>query len=487
MITIRNKKTGEVKQIEETQLGDFGLTPSVKSNLMMPTTETPAQVQTTQPKTPKITFDQIYKMSLDPNVKTSTYNKFKALYDLQKEEEKANKKEVLGTEAQKTEGLVKSGVRALEVVREEYQKDPSLVLKQKIPGKYFSRKFDAALFNSVDTLLRLRTGATAPPSEVRNYMRSFGPVFGDRPEDVQFKLNQLQADLLDAGGKAEEFKKISITPAEGKKTSPIGQIGEVLFPNVTKSVDIIKNTPQIISKSIEEIKQKGPLGKPSPELRKLMGGTGEVTGNTLIDTFNDARKMTNTQVGAGAELATVLSSVKGVKNLFSGGVKNPVTKASEQRILEAATKDAEGVVLKNKEIIQKTLEKINGAKNLGAKDKKKATEFLLENFKKKGGRGIQESVGDFMNADAFTKGGTKIKGPKGLYNYSLRETYKELWQKQAPGVLENTEKMRKWFGFVKSAKGTAGLLGATAGGIAGATYLFNLFSGKGGGYSGGGE
>ena len=94
--------------------------------------------------------------------------------------------------------LAKAGKRGLATVKQELKKDPNVVVKQLIPGTYLSRQFDSGLFRTIEALLRLRTGAAAPESEVRRYMKQIGPRFGDSPEVIQTKLNDLEAAFNDA-------------------------------------------------------------------------------------------------------------------------------------------------------------------------------------------------------------------------------------------------------------------------------------------------
>lgn len=94
--------------------------------------------------------------------------------------------------------LAKAGERGLKVVRSELKKDPNVVIKQLVPGTYLSRQFDSALFRTVEALLRLRTGAAAPETEVRRYMKQVGPRFGDSKEVIETKLNDLEFAFQDA-------------------------------------------------------------------------------------------------------------------------------------------------------------------------------------------------------------------------------------------------------------------------------------------------
>lgn len=100
--------------------------------------------------------------------------------------------------AAQRQDLGKQGLRSLKVVKAELRKDPNVVVKQLVPGTYLSRQFDSALQRTVEVLLRLRTGASAPETEVRRYMNQLGPRFGDSPEVIKTKLEDLELALQDA-------------------------------------------------------------------------------------------------------------------------------------------------------------------------------------------------------------------------------------------------------------------------------------------------
>lgn len=101
----------------------------------------------------------------------------------------------VGKTTAKDYGLAKSGLKNVKDVRKLYEEDPSVLTKQLIPGQFASRKFDSAVYDAADTLLRLRTGAQANPSEIRGYMKKIAPTFGDSPDVVNYKLAKLESDL----------------------------------------------------------------------------------------------------------------------------------------------------------------------------------------------------------------------------------------------------------------------------------------------------
>lgn len=141
---------------------------------------------------------------------------------------KPTAKEGTGVEVEKLRNLGESGLRTLGQVKSIYESDPTVLTKQKIPGKFFSRSFDNALFNTVDALLRIRTGAAAPEEEVRRYMASLGPNFGDSTEVVEQKLNNLSADLANAAKK--ENAGVSLSPIPQGSMQGVGELLDFLVP-----------------------------------------------------------------------------------------------------------------------------------------------------------------------------------------------------------------------------------------------------------------
>lgn len=117
----------------------------------------------------------------------------KAAYDLISGGAGANKPEPV-TEIQR-KSLAKSGMQNLKIVDQELSKDKNVLTKQLLPGTYLSRRFDSALFRTVEALLRVRTGSAAPEQEVRRYMAQFGPKFGDSPSVAKEKLDLLKDEF----------------------------------------------------------------------------------------------------------------------------------------------------------------------------------------------------------------------------------------------------------------------------------------------------
>lgn len=104
----------------------------------------------------------------------------------------------LSTSAANVKSLAQSGTRGLEEAMAIYEKDPNVLTKQLLPGKFASRKFDSAIYRTVEAILRARSGAAVPEQEVRRYMTKLAPVWGDNAEAVAFKFRQLQQDFIDS-------------------------------------------------------------------------------------------------------------------------------------------------------------------------------------------------------------------------------------------------------------------------------------------------
>lgn len=123
----------------------------------------------------------------------------------------SNKKQSQG--AMQAENLAKSGLRNYNIVVDELNKDPNVVIKQLIPGQYATRQFDSALFRTVEALLRIRTGQAAPETEVRRYMAQWGPRYGDSKSVIQTKLKALHDDFTDAYNNAIHNNGDNSTPS----------------------------------------------------------------------------------------------------------------------------------------------------------------------------------------------------------------------------------------------------------------------------------
>lgn len=122
-------------------------------------------------------------------------------------------------------GLAQSGSEALQNLSQLLQTDPSVVSRSATPGRSLpiaggfisnaagTGDFDAIGYNIADTILRLRTGATANESEVRKLQSQIMPRAGDSPQTIQTKMKQIDSifrNVLDlasqssAGGSFED-------------------------------------------------------------------------------------------------------------------------------------------------------------------------------------------------------------------------------------------------------------------------------------------
>lgn len=180
IVTLVNKKSGDTVQVPRRELPKYG-----KPVTYTPKFNTVQKLMGGGVAPGDIPSDPIVQAALAQQVEQGSYK------PPQKPESAA---------IQKMKDLGTSGMRAVNDVESIYTKDPSVVIKQLIPGHFASRKFDSALFQAVDALLRLRTGAVAPVSEVKKYMSAYGPTFGDSKEDAMYKIQSLRQNLRDAAG-----------------------------------------------------------------------------------------------------------------------------------------------------------------------------------------------------------------------------------------------------------------------------------------------
>ncbi len=101
-------------------------------------------------------------------------------------------------------GLAQSGANSLTQLKQLLQQDPNVLTASMTPGRKLpivggfisnaagTGEFDAIGYNIADSLLRLRTGATANEGEVRNLQSQIMPRAGDSQATIARKFQQLE-------------------------------------------------------------------------------------------------------------------------------------------------------------------------------------------------------------------------------------------------------------------------------------------------------
>ena len=100
--------------------------------------------------------------------------------------------------------------KTFEQVEQLLAEDPTKMLKNVIPGKLGARDYDSAAFRAVEGLLRARSGAAIPESEVRRYMNANLPKIGDSKEEMKFKLEAFRKDLEDIALSSGSFDAATV-------------------------------------------------------------------------------------------------------------------------------------------------------------------------------------------------------------------------------------------------------------------------------------
>lgn len=104
--------------------------------------------------------------------------------------------------------LANSGLRALNEIEQIMARDPNIILKSSIPGQIGARDYSSAATRAVEGLLRARSGAAIPESEVRRYMQANLPRLGDSQEAINAKLSAFRRDLEEvasSGGATPQY------------------------------------------------------------------------------------------------------------------------------------------------------------------------------------------------------------------------------------------------------------------------------------------
>lgn len=152
--------------------------------------------QAQQGKTPsKEEFQMLMVQDLQSNA-GKNISKIKSVYDVLYPE--GAKDKGVPNAVKVRQDLSKAGLRAQADVVEMFNNDPNIVIKGRVTGGLLSSKYESAISRAVEGLLRARSGAAVPDSEVRKYIRDYGPRIRDTKETALYKLEQLRLDLQDA-------------------------------------------------------------------------------------------------------------------------------------------------------------------------------------------------------------------------------------------------------------------------------------------------
>jgi hypothetical protein len=126
-------------------------------------------------------------------------------------------------------GLAQSGASAVTKLKTLLQDDSGVLNRSATPGRTLpivggfvsnaakTGDFDAIGYNIADTILRLRTGATANESEVKKLQSQIMPRAGDSPQTIQTKLTQIDEIFSNVINLAKK-------PSTGTDLSDISQL-----------------------------------------------------------------------------------------------------------------------------------------------------------------------------------------------------------------------------------------------------------------------
>lgn len=156
----------------------------------------------------------------------------------------AEEKTYTGADATRI-AAAKTGIAAVERAREVLDKPggnlklfgaTTTILPEKVGDiTPFGRGLESDLFDAVDIILRQRTGAQAPETEVRRYLKQKGPRLSDTKEVKEQKLNAIRDELMttlevmgadkEVAGMLEDSKKKE-GEAPGVDTVQVDEMGE---------------------------------------------------------------------------------------------------------------------------------------------------------------------------------------------------------------------------------------------------------------------
>ncbi len=457
MITIRNKKTGEVKQVEENQLNQFGLGPAPQPSSTFAGLA-PTQSTTPTPTTstaPKITLDQLYKMSLDPKIKPTVYNRFKALYDLQNEEKKLDKlssDEVKAKEDKdKAEGLK---MQAIDVVDELLARDTGAITGLKNPIKSLTGEnaLTQNLFDQIKSILSLENvkflkGQGSVSDAERDLLAKSASSLNTNLRNEDFYNELLKIKGILSGKKIEKVKSKSVL--ESKAIPAIGSTiggltGAILGPaGAIAGAGIGYAGADAARKSLLDLTGK----------RKLQGtenlkDVGQTLGESALAAGTAA-----VGEGIGAVAGKAIPAIKSaiapkaatmsVDELLSGVTKSEAgKKVREQAIKEASSLGKKVDGTKVFKVIEKQLK---SAKATATPQEAKQLDELVKSANKYwNGKSINPTTAKtrWDNAmSSFKQSGQRGDTIKSVYDGAIRDGVRKELERVAPGFEKGTKQI----------------------------------------------
>lgn len=257
MVTIRNKRTGETKQIPATQAQDFGIDPeeAFKRVVAQQKLSNLEQGLPAEPKEDEATSGDVAKL------RGSTKSGLESLNRVQPKIEEGGLKRTLQLFGARSGNL-------------------PFGLPDITP---FGRSIEADLENVADVILRFRTGAQANEQEISKFVRAFAPAVTDSQEVREQKLNTLRTELEEVassvGLEVDDLLQNEKKNDLGLETSEDKDIG---FKNVEPGADL--GVVNSLDETPPELKEEGildDLTSPSTLLSTAGDLAGEVVGVPL--------------------------------------------------------------------------------------------------------------------------------------------------------------------------------------------------------------
>ena len=202
-------------QKEDNNIQNYGGQDNTQGNFnhqnIIPSTETPQTQNFITGRSPEEHY-QAYQRAIQAGDKNGAAQIYKAYTDetAYQKGQGGSAKPLSSTQINQV-NLAKSGIRGLNTAEQilglrnasgneipDAKVDMNVIAKQAlIPGKLGSRDYDAATFATTEAILRARSGAAVPETEVKRYSAKFFPQLGDSPAVVKQKITELRNILND--------------------------------------------------------------------------------------------------------------------------------------------------------------------------------------------------------------------------------------------------------------------------------------------------
>lgn len=508
---IRNKLTGEIREVADTELSNYGLQQPSMPSIPQPSLPSPVEVQ---PEDEQTKFQKMIRSAPDKKSADAIAESFKRDFGYGIFEDKP-KPTPLTEPQQAKEDVKKLGVDALNALNNKDIKTgmiggPLEQFKSKFSmGDQDTLDFNAKIGQMKAAIAKARAGTSFTPNEEK-LLNSYTPVVGDSKQQLETKLKGLVSfygGIVPEGiDKPKDKKNTADTLGDIPIVGPILStvVGATTGSSINKNLPKVEKTLGSIQEEsrnlinqakneLDPVKKKELLDKSRALDQAGDKISTEFSGvvNDLTPEFATNKQSPNSKVDklkaygpqsikTGVAVGEVIGTAQLVNTLYNA--TKSLTGQSAKKVISGMINkkqllgDARKVAAKAVDVPIDTSDLVSAGRNYVVDDpmsQKIASKVLTQL------EGKSLSVEELLRKQmvwnkAYTSAGRVGNSSKaGLYN-ALEQQAKKIMLEKAPEVAKYTELLAKQYGWDKAMKMVFSRVGGAAAGIGTGIVLGNI-------------